>query len=112
MEIKREPQAAHGLRFSINRDGREIARAYFYLMKNDLHDAPFGLLEDLYVDESHRGAGIASSLVREIVSAAPEAGCYKLIATSRTSRPIVHDLYRRLGFSDYGVEFRMDLAGK
>jgi hypothetical protein len=38
------------------------------------------------------------------------AGCYMLIATSRHSRPKVHDLYRRLGFEDHGIEFRMDLA--
>jgi len=36
------------------------------------------------------------------------AGCYKLIATSRTSRPKVHELYQRLGFENHGVEFRMN----
>ncbi|MEO0537352.1 MAG: hypothetical protein AAF215_26285 [Cyanobacteria bacterium P01_A01_bin.123] len=34
--------------------------------------------------------------------------CYKLIATSRTSRPKVHDLYQRLGFTQQGFEFRID----
>lgn len=34
--------------------------------------------------------------------------CYKLIATSRTSRPKVHELYHRLGFTQHGVEFRID----
>jgi len=38
-----------------------------------------------------------------------EAGCYKLVATSRASRPRVHELYERLGFENYGVEFRMNL---
>ena len=42
------------------------------------------------------------------MSAAREAGCYKLIATSRTSRPKVHELYQRLGFESHGVEFRMN----
>jgi len=112
MDIKRETQAAHGIRFSISCDGREIARAYLYVMKNDLHETPFGLLEDVYADESVRGSGLGTRLVREVVRAAREAGCYKLIATSRTSRRKVHDLYRRLGFGDHGIEFRMDLAGK
>lgn len=78
---------------------------------NDLHEAPFGLLEDVFVDESQRGHGLATKLVQEVVAAAREANCYKLIATSRTSRPKVHELYRRLGFQEHGVEFRMALAG-
>jgi GNAT superfamily N-acetyltransferase len=112
MEIRREARTAHGVRFSISRDGKEIARAYLYVMRNDLHQAPFGLLEDVYVEESHRGGGLGTSLVREVVGAARDAGCYKLVATSRTSRPEVHELYRHLGFADHGIEFRMNLTGK
>jgi predicted GNAT family acetyltransferase len=67
VEIKRETRNAHGVRLSISHDGREIARAYLYVMTNDLHQAPFGLLEDVYVDESHRGAGLGAILVREVV---------------------------------------------
>jgi GNAT superfamily N-acetyltransferase len=112
MKVYRQERAAKGIRFSITGSGREIARAYLYLMTNDLHDAPFGLLEDVFVDESQRGSGIGSTLVREVISAAQEAGCYKLIATSRTSRPKVHDLYESLGFEKHGVEFRMNFAAE
>lgn len=111
MKVDRQNRAATGIRFSISADGREVARAYLYVMTNDLHDAPFGLLEDVFVDESQRGSGLGTTLVKEVISAAQEAGCYKLIATSRTSRPKVHELYERLGFEKHGVEFRMDLAG-
>ena len=111
MKVERHERAARGIRFSIRDGGREVARAYLYVMTNDLHDAPFGLLEDVYVDESQRGNGMGTALVKEIVSAAQEAGCYKLIATSRTSRPKVHDLYERLGFEKHGVEFRMNFTG-
>jgi GNAT superfamily N-acetyltransferase len=110
MKIDRQPRAATGIRFSIRADGREIARAFLYVMSNDLHDAPFGLLEDVFVDESQRGSGVGSALVKEVVAAARGAGCYKLIATSRTSRPKVHELYERLGFEKHGVEFRMNFA--
>ena len=75
-------------------------------MYTDLHAAPFGLLEDLYIHESKRGSGLGTSLIQEVIAAAREAGCYKLIATSRTSRPKVHELYQRLGFESHGVEFR------
>src|SRR5436190_4802090 len=105
MQIERQERSAKGIRFSIRGVGGEIARAYLYVMTNDLHDAPFGLLEDVFVDESQRGGGLGTTLVKEVISAAQEAGCYKLIATSRTSRPKVHELYERLGFENHGVEF-------
>src|SRR5688572_19234941 len=109
MKVNREARTAEGIRFSIASEKGEVARAYLYLMHNDLHSEPFGLLEDVYVDETERGSGLGSSLVKEVISAAREAGCYKLIATSRHSRPRVHDLYQELGFKDHGLEFRIDL---
>jgi GNAT superfamily N-acetyltransferase len=108
MSIERENHAARGIRFSISRAGREVARAYLYVMHNDLHSEPFGLLEDVYVEESERGKGLGSQLVEEVIRAARENDCYKLIATSRTSRPKVHALYQRLGFENHGIEFRMN----
>ncbi len=108
--MKRETRTAEGIRFSIETETGEIARAYLYIMHNDLHEEPFGLLEDVYVEESQRGTGIGTRLVRAVIDAAREANCYKLIATSRESRPKVHELYERLGFRNYGVEFRMDFA--
>ena len=112
MKIERQSRPARGIRFSIRGAEREVARAYLYVMTNDLHAEPFGLLEDVFVDESQRGSGLGTALVQEVIAAAREAGCYKLIATSRASRPKVHELYERLGFENYGIEFRMSLAGK
>jgi GNAT superfamily N-acetyltransferase len=100
---------ATGIRISIIDDGTEVGRAYIYIMHNDLHDQPFGLMEDVYVDETYRGKGVGSELVKQVIELAKKANCYKLIATSRTSRPKVHELYQRLGFTQHGVEFRVDL---
>jgi GNAT superfamily N-acetyltransferase len=108
MEVERTEQAARGIRFSVSSAGREVARAYLYVMHNDLHSAPFGLLEDVHVEQSERGKGLGTELVKEVIRAARESGCYKLIATSRTSRPKVHALYQRLGFENHGLEFRID----
>src|SRR5690349_4249335 len=108
IKIDRQERAARGVRFSIAGTDGEIARAYLYVMTNDLHEEPFGLLEDVFVAESERGSGLGTALVNEVIAAAREAGCYKLVATSRASRPKVHELYERLGFKNYGVEFRMN----
>lgn len=111
MRIEQEPQSARGIRFSMEGEHRrEVARAHLYIMHNDLHAVPFGLLEDVYVDESRRGEGLGTELVRAVIDAAREAQCYKLIATSRVSRPKVHTLYERLGFENHGFEFRMELG--
>ncbi len=112
MKVERQNKAARGIRFSVNGPSGEVARGYLYVMTNDLHVEPFGLLEDVFVDESERGSGLGTALVQEVIAAAREAGCYKLVATSRASRPKVHELYERLGFANYGIEFRINLAGK
>jgi len=74
VKIDRRIQAAHGIRFSISGGDGEIARAYLYVMRNDLHDAPFGLLEDVYVDESQRGGGLGTTLVQEVIAAGAGGG--------------------------------------
>ena len=110
MNIDRQTIQSEGIRFSVSSGGAEVGRAFLYLMHNDLHSAPFGLMEDVFVAESERGSGLGTKLVNEIIAAAREKGCYKLIATSRNSRPRVHELYLRLGFSNHGREFRIDFA--
>jgi GNAT superfamily N-acetyltransferase len=111
MEISERPARAEGFRFAIVEDGREVARAHLYLGENDLHPGQwFGLLEDVFVDESARGHGLGAALVRHVVEQARRRGCYKLIATSRDERARVHDLYRRLGFQEWGREFRLDFV--
>ena len=112
MMITERPARAEGMRFSLDRDGREVARAYLYVGENDLHPGQlFGLLEDVFVDESGRGRGLGASLVRHVIEEARRRGCYKLIATSRHDRPRVHELYRRLGFQEWGLEFRLSFDG-
>jgi GNAT superfamily N-acetyltransferase len=108
MDFEKKTIDAKGIRISVIDNGVEVGRAYLYLMTNDLHDRPFGLMEDVFVDESCRGKGVGSELVRQMIAEAQEANCYKLIATSRISRPKVHELYQKLGFTQHGVEFRID----
>ena len=108
MKVDNKPIGARGLRFFVKRDGREVAHAYLYLMSNHLHSVPFGLMDDLYVDESLRGQGIGTEIVDAIIAAAREERCYKLVATTGDARPKIHELYRRRGFIEHGKEFRID----
>jgi GNAT superfamily N-acetyltransferase len=109
MNIKEKKLDTKGIRISVTEDDIEIGRAYLYLMHNDLHARPFALMEDVYVEEKHRSKGVGLELVKQVIEIAKKNNCYKLIATSRTSRPKVHELYQKLGFLPHGVEFRIDL---
>lgn len=100
---------ARGFRFSVIRDDKEVGRAHLYIMTNDLHNEPFGFIEDVWVDQNYRGQKIGSELIKKVIAQANTEGCYKLIATSRHSRTKVHALYEKLCFDNHGIEFRMNL---
>ena len=108
MKIEKRTIKVKGIRFSTEVDDKEVARAFLYILYNDLHAEPFGFLEDVYVDESLRGQGIGTQLLNQVINDAKKRGCYKIVATSRHARPEVHRLYKRIGFKDQGIEFRLD----
>jgi GNAT superfamily N-acetyltransferase len=109
MKILKEIRTSEYVRVTVREEGEEIARAYLYILRNDLHSQPIGYMEDVFVEERFRGTGVGTDIIRELIDEAKRRGCYKLIGTSRKERERVHVLYTRLGFVDYGKEFRMDL---
>lgn len=99
---------AFRLKFTVEENETEIGRASLYVLYNDLHERPYGLLEDVFVDEAFRGKGYGRELIHAVIEEAKTQNCYKLIATSRVGRPEVHAMYEKYGFQKYGVEFRID----
>lgn len=109
MKIKKTKRTDyHGIKFTVEEDGNVVGRAYLYVMRNDLHDEPFGLMEDVFVEEKNRSHGIGKKLVAEVIKEAKAIGCYKLIGQSRHSRTNVHEFYKEMGFNEHGLNFRMD----
>lgn len=100
---------SRGIRLAAIENGQEVGHMFLYVLHNDSREAPFALLEDVFVKENFRQRGVGGTLVHEAIVLAKLAGCYKIIGTSRYSRPEVHAWYGRLGFKDYGKEFRIDL---
>lgn len=88
---------------------KKAGRAYLYIIKNDLHDRPYGLLEDLYIEEEFRGKGIGKQILKAVIEEAKKYNCYKLTAQSRHERCPVHEFYKKNGMVDYGKNFRIDL---
>lgn len=110
MNIKQKIIQARGIKLFIEQDGKEIARVFLYIMKNDLRDQPFGYMEDVFVDENQRGKGLATELVKKLIDLAKENNCYKIVCTSRHGKEKVHQLYEKIGFKNFGIEFKMYLA--
>ena len=110
MKFKKETiKEARAIKITAHEDGRQVGRAYLYILRNDLHKEPFGYLEDVFVAKSFRKKGIGTKLAREAVALAKKNKCYKIIANSRHLKPEVHALYERLGFKNHGIEFRINL---
>lgn len=108
MRLQAKTVPAYGVKITRALKGKVIGRAYLYVMTKDLHQRPFGLMEDVFVEPEHRGSEIGTALVKRVLIEAKRRKCYKIVATSRHARGRVHDMYLRLGFADHGKEFRID----
>lgn len=109
MKLEKKKIPITGIKLSLKEKNKEIARAYLYILKNSLHKKPFGFIEEVFVDKNYRGQGLGTKILKEVIKAAKQKGCYKLIANSRHYKPKVHEFYKRLGFRNWGEEFRLDL---
>ncbi|MDO8510724.1 MAG: GNAT family N-acetyltransferase [Nanoarchaeota archaeon] len=108
MQLQTKEISASGVKIILEENGRQIGRGFLYLLHNDLHTEPFGLMEDIFVEESFRGQGHGGKITAAIIEEAKRRGCYKLICTSRFSNEKAHHLYEKLGFKKHGNEFRME----
>lgn len=109
MGIRTKELKTKGIKICFEKNGKEIGRCFVYLIRNQLHEQPYALLEDVFVDEESRGKGIGTKIVKKAIKLAKKMKCYKIIATSRFEREEVHRWYEKLGFKRYGYEFRKDL---
>ena len=106
--FKEESGNSKYIRIGIEKNGQEAGHAYLYLIKNDLHEDPYGLLEDVMVDEAFQKQGLGTKLVQKVIEVAKSENCYKLIGTSRFSREHVHRWYEKLGLEKNGYDFRIN----
>lgn len=110
MEIKYlEERTNYTIKITLEDEGKEIGRVRLCVFKNELHPQPFGLMEDLFVEEVYRKQGLGKKLVEALVERARVEGCYKIILTIRSERTERQIWYQKIGFKNWGVEMRMDL---
>ncbi len=69
---------------------------------------PFAIIENVVVDQRHRGKGIGEALITRAIKEARGAGCYKVSLTSNKFRKEAHRFYERLGFGRTHEAFRIN----
>jgi glucosamine-phosphate N-acetyltransferase len=85
-----------------------VGTASLVLEKKFIHrGGHVGHIEDVAVRADYQGHGIGRSLVRRLLAAAHDAGCYKVILNCKE-----HNIpfYERLGFRRNETEMRYDLG--
>lgn len=63
-------------------------------------------LFSMYVDRAHRSSGLAEQLIVAVIAGAREGGALVLQLTVAAHNAPAQRLYRRMGFSVYGLERR------
>lgn len=69
---------------------------------------PFGVIENVITHPDFRRRGLAKRVLDTAVETAKQAGCYKVMLMSGTSRKGAHALYEKVGFKK-GTKVGFDL---
>ncbi|MFF4989564.1 GNAT family N-acetyltransferase [Streptosporangium saharense] len=86
--------------FVLEADGAVVATAYLNVIPNLTRSAsPYGVIENVVVEERMRGAGLGRRVMAGALQAAWDAGCYKVMLMTGSRNPATHAFYRACGFS-------------
>jgi len=87
-------------------DGEDVAGFASLTIKNNLWQAAnLGHIGELIVDEKHRGSGLATQLLDEIIAHARRRGCVRVELDSAFHRKKAHHCYERNGFDNRAYLF-------
>jgi GNAT superfamily N-acetyltransferase len=70
---------------------------------------PWAIIEDVIVDELHRGRGIGSLLIQRAIQLAKGRDCFRIILSSSKQRNDSHKFYESVGLEAYGYSFKVHL---
>ena len=73
------------------------------------NDNWYGHIEDVIVDPACRGRGLASALLRHVISAAREQNLSRLELFTTNNNHIARRMYEKLGFSTDSVYYELPL---
>lgn len=64
---------------------------------NNMHDMKTLYIDDICVDEKHRGKHIATSLYKHVTAVAKENGCYHITLNVWELNPVARKFYEKMG---------------
>jgi GNAT superfamily N-acetyltransferase len=86
--------------FVLELDGAIVATAYLNVIPNITRAAsPYAVIENVVVDQARRGTGLGKQIMAGTLQAAWNAGCYKAMLMTGSSKPATHAFYRACGLS-------------
>lgn len=92
-------------------DGEDLVGFASLTIKNNLWQAAnLGHIDELVVDEKHRGRGLGTQLLKEIIAQARRRGCARVELESAFHRRNAHKFYERHGFENRGYLFSKPLT--
>jgi GNAT superfamily N-acetyltransferase len=92
------------------REGIVVGTADMLLVENLTYGGrPWVIVENVVVDQKHRGQGVGTALVGEVLQRARDAHCCKIQLLSLKHRKDAHKFYRSFGFQTVAEGFRMYL---
>lgn len=87
-------------------DGKDVLGFASLTIKNNLWQAAnLGHIDELIVDEKHRGSGLGTQLLHEIIAHARRRDCARVELDSAFHRKEAHHFYERNGFENRAYLF-------
>jgi GNAT superfamily N-acetyltransferase len=74
------------------------------------HPAPSALIDELVVEQGHRGRGVGQQLMAEAIERCRAAGCCEVEVSTERSNETAQEFYRQHGFSHEAVLFELEFG--
>ena len=90
--------------------GRVVGFCSLHFRRRLNHATEEAWIPEVFVLESARGTGVASSMLDEAERRARDRGCHALVTEAEYRDAVAHDLFRRRRMRDAGKVFRKALV--
>ncbi len=68
---------------------------------------PYALIENVVTHPDHRGQGYGTATLHQACDLAWDSGCYKVMLSTGSQNPKLHDFYKAAGFEQSRIGFQI-----
>jgi GNAT superfamily N-acetyltransferase len=91
-------------------DGKAIGYLTMNFNRALLDIGTTAIIDELVVDQDHRGGGVGTKLVAHAVTVAKELGCSEIGVGTESENKSARKFYKKCGFDEIGVIFEKHLV--